>query len=80
MRKHTRMKKADTDLRPQVRMSPEQMVALDMLATKLNISGQRGATFQPFILWLADKAIASMSEMVAALEPLGVQAAKIRKN
>ena len=51
-----------------IRLTDEQLAALDALAKKLGISGQRGATFQPFIQWLADTADYALAETAAALE------------
>ena len=51
-----------------IRLTDKQIAVFDTLAKELNISGQRGATFQPFIKWLADTADFAQAEMVAALE------------
>lgn len=51
-----------------IRLTDEQIAALDALAKKLDISGQRGATFQPFIQWLADTSSYALAETAAALE------------
>ncbi len=51
-----------------IRLTDEQLAALDALAKKLDISGQRGATFQPFVQWLADTADYALAETAAALE------------
>ncbi len=58
---------ANTKIRT-IRLTDEQIAALDALAKKLDISGQRGATFQPFIQWLADTADYALAETAAALE------------
>lgn len=58
---------ANTKIRT-IRLTDEQLSALDALAKKLNISGQRGATFQPFIQWFADTADYALAETAAALE------------
>lgn len=58
---------ANTKIRT-IRLTDEQLSALDALAKKLNISGQRGATFQPFVQWLADTADYALAETAAALE------------
>ncbi|MCB0043826.1 MAG: hypothetical protein KDD92_00165 [Caldilineaceae bacterium] len=51
-----------------IRLTDEQIAALDSLAEKLNISGQRGARFQPFIQWIADTSSYALAETAAALE------------
>lgn len=51
-----------------IRLTDKQVTALDALAKKLDISGQRGATFQPFVQWLADTADYALAETAAALE------------
>jgi hypothetical protein len=51
-----------------IRLTDEQIAALDALAKKLDISGQRGARFQPFIQWLADTSSYALAETAAALE------------
>ena len=58
---------ANTKIRT-IRLTDNQLSALDALAKKLDISGQRGATFQPFIQWLADTADYALAETAAALE------------
>lgn len=61
-------KESGSKMRKQLRISQEQSDALEKLVADLNISGQRGAWFQPLILWLADTTEAAFPEMVAALE------------
>ena len=51
-----------------IRLTDEQLAALDALAKKLDISGQRGATFQPFVQWLANTSSYALVETAAALE------------
>ncbi|MCA9326754.1 hypothetical protein KC976_04115 [Candidatus Saccharibacteria bacterium] len=58
---------ANTKIRT-IRLTDEQLSTLDALAKKLNISGQRGATFQPFIQWIADTSSYALVETAAALE------------
>lgn len=58
---------ANTKLRT-IRLTDKQLSALDALAKKLDISGQRGATFQPFTQWLADTSSYALEETAAALE------------
>ena len=58
-------------MRKQLRISQEQSDALQKLAAELNISGQRGAWFQPLILWLADTAIAAPEETAKLLDAAG---------
>ena len=58
---------ANTKLRA-IRLTDEQLSALDALAKKLDISGQRGATFQPFVQWLANTSSYALVETAAALE------------
>ena len=55
-------------MRKQLRISQKQLDPLKSLAAKLNISGQRGAWFQPLILHLAEIAEFAQAETVAALE------------
>lgn len=62
-----RITMANTKIRT-IRLTDEQIAALDALAQKLDISGQRGATFQPFIQWLANTANFALAETAAALE------------
>lgn len=54
--------------RRNIRLSDEQVAALNALANALKISGQRGARLQPFIQWLADVAAGALPETIAALE------------
>lgn len=54
--------------RRNIRLTDHQIAALDALAVKLNISGQRGATLNPLIAWLADTASGALPETAAALE------------
>ena len=51
-----------------LRLTDKEVHAIEALAAALNISGQRGATFQPFIQWLAETASAALPETAAALE------------
>lgn len=51
-----------------IRLDDNQLDALDALARKLKISGQRGATFAPLVAWLADIAAGALNETAAALE------------
>ena len=51
-----------------VRLTDSQIAALESLARKLNISGQRNATFAPLLSWLADTADGALNETAAALE------------
>lgn len=51
-----------------IRLTDEQIAALEALAEKLDISGQRGARFQPLIQWLADTSSYALAETAAALE------------
>ena len=57
-----------TTPRRSIRLTDNQVDALDALAAELKISGQRGATLNPLISWLADTAKFALAETVAALE------------
>ncbi len=50
-----------------IRLTDQQVSALDALAQKLKVSGQRGATLNPLIAWLADTAAGALNETAAAL-------------
>ena len=50
-----------------LRLTDEQVAALEMLGEALGIVGQRGATFNPVIAAIADIANGAMTETVAAL-------------
>lgn len=63
-----------------IRLTDQQLAALDALAKKLDISGQRGATFQPFIQWLADTAEYALAETAEALEEAARYAAGIESD
>ena len=64
-----------TTFRKQLRISQEQLDALEKLAAELNISGQRGTWFQALILHMADTTAAALPEMIAALEIVSACAA-----
>ena len=51
-----------------IRLTDQQLSALEALAAKLDISGQRGARFQPLLQWLADTSSYALAETAAALE------------
>jgi len=53
--------------RRNIRLSDEELEAIEMLAIELKVSGQRGATLSPFIRWFCEVASAAMPETVAAL-------------
>lgn len=51
-----------------IRLSDSETAALDALAKRLDISGQRGATLNALIRWLAETSSAALNETAAALE------------
>lgn len=57
-----------------IRLTDEEVATIEALAAALNISGQRGATFQPFIQHLAEAAAGALPEMAWLLD-IGFQVA-----
>lgn len=55
-------------MKKQIRITARQLESLQLLASELNISGQRGTWFQALILHMADTTAAALPEMIAALE------------
>jgi len=51
-----------------IRLTDQQLLALDALARKLKIQGQRGTTFQALVCHIADTSSAALAETAAALE------------
>lgn len=51
-----------------IRLTDDQVAALEALAVELNVSGKGGARLNPLIAWLAETAAGAMSETAAALE------------
>lgn len=51
-----------------IRLSQENVEALEMLFERLDISGQRGTRLNAGLRWLAETASAAMAETVTSLE------------